>query len=426
MIRWLWVAAVLAATSASAQVPPEIPLLPRLGTGARALGMGGAYSAVAEDYTALSYNPAGLAQVRRVEFGGAFDFRSVDQDVTYLGTLESTPLNKSGIQSIGFAYPFPTYRGSMVIAFSYDRLTPIDTDYFRTGEGNGVAFEEESIQEDGSLSAWQAGFATDVSRNLSLGATAAILTGNSLRERSFDYEGTNNFDYERTRTTTDMDISALTGRLGALVRISPALRLGLALHLPEHLDLEGTIDDDVIRYEDVPRDTLDYVESYGFQDDLDLPVKLAAGLAFAPTGGLRGLLLSGDVTYTDWQQIDYAGPIRLDNRRYAYRPTTDIRFGAEYAFPQVPLRLRAGYISQPLAYRPMVTNVFTGEYQREATLDQDRRYFTLGGGILIDQSLTLDLAFVTGGYERSGRSEAGVTREKVKDQRMVVGAAFRL
>src|SRR5258708_36399105 len=39
-----------------------------IGAGARGLGMGGAFIAVADDGTAASFNPAGLAQLRRTEF----------------------------------------------------------------------------------------------------------------------------------------------------------------------------------------------------------------------------------------------------------------------------------------------------------------------------------------------------------------------
>jgi tetratricopeptide (TPR) repeat protein len=41
-----------------------------LGAGARALALGGAYPAVADDVTALSWNPAGLARVDRIEVSG--------------------------------------------------------------------------------------------------------------------------------------------------------------------------------------------------------------------------------------------------------------------------------------------------------------------------------------------------------------------
>jgi hypothetical protein len=38
------------------------------GVGARAMGMGGAYTAVSDDAAAIYYNPAGLAQMRRIEW----------------------------------------------------------------------------------------------------------------------------------------------------------------------------------------------------------------------------------------------------------------------------------------------------------------------------------------------------------------------
>ena len=41
----------------------------KLGSGARAMGLGGAFTAVSDDINALSYNPAGLANLGRSEMG---------------------------------------------------------------------------------------------------------------------------------------------------------------------------------------------------------------------------------------------------------------------------------------------------------------------------------------------------------------------
>ncbi|MBK5257140.1 MAG: hypothetical protein JJE39_14010 [Vicinamibacteria bacterium] len=62
----------LALMGSSAQAQPVQNIVLRnsfspVGTGARGLGMGGAFIAVADDGTAASFNPAGLSQLRRSE-----------------------------------------------------------------------------------------------------------------------------------------------------------------------------------------------------------------------------------------------------------------------------------------------------------------------------------------------------------------------
>ena len=49
--------------------PPPLPatVAMELGIGSRATSMGGAYTAIADDFSATYYNPAGLAQIRRAE-----------------------------------------------------------------------------------------------------------------------------------------------------------------------------------------------------------------------------------------------------------------------------------------------------------------------------------------------------------------------
>ena len=47
---------------------------PGTGVGARALGMGGAYTGVASDYSAIYWNPAGLAQMQYSEFSAGLSY----------------------------------------------------------------------------------------------------------------------------------------------------------------------------------------------------------------------------------------------------------------------------------------------------------------------------------------------------------------
>ncbi len=59
----------------------------KLGAGARALGMGSAQVAVADDAYALAYNPGGLAQVRDFEIGSQTAFLPDGRTLNYLSAL---------------------------------------------------------------------------------------------------------------------------------------------------------------------------------------------------------------------------------------------------------------------------------------------------------------------------------------------------
>ena len=56
----------------------------RLGIGARALGMGGAFVAVADDATGGFFNPAGLVQVTKRTFGASYRKMTLDRRLSYM------------------------------------------------------------------------------------------------------------------------------------------------------------------------------------------------------------------------------------------------------------------------------------------------------------------------------------------------------
>lgn len=71
---------------------------------ARSLSLAGAYSAVGADLSAATINPAGLGFYRRSEFGITPIFRVVNNEGTFLGTLNSSSKSNFGIGSWGFAF----------------------------------------------------------------------------------------------------------------------------------------------------------------------------------------------------------------------------------------------------------------------------------------------------------------------------------
>jgi outer membrane protein OmpA-like peptidoglycan-associated protein len=84
-----------AANSSSNRLAPYL----RMGTGARALGMGGAFVGVADDATAAYWNPAGLAWTSGWEVTGMYSAgMNVDRSFNYVGVSHATDMMAYALQ----------------------------------------------------------------------------------------------------------------------------------------------------------------------------------------------------------------------------------------------------------------------------------------------------------------------------------------
>lgn len=386
---------------------PELPLTRNTGVSARALGMGGAYLAVSDDGAALRHNPAGLARIGRIEFAGSFIDRAVDMETTDHGSTTLADQAKARIAGLSFVYPFPTYRGSMVIGLGYHVPHILDRTYLRSGV-TPQGLREEELFEEGTVGEWSFGYAVDMSPTVSVGLRATRIYGTRFQDWVFSN------DVLSVHEVSDLTVSGFTASVGALARVAPGTQLGLVLDLPRWLHNEAEFDDGTVA-----------------EEDMTLPFSVGAGLAT----NLKKLLLTADVRMTDWTQIDYEGPLRYTdqngNRQQAYRRTWDLHVGAEYLLDlsaDLPLRLRAGFALEPVPYKVVFEDIEIGAGDRavpvysKGTFDPDRRYFTFGAGTLLAQSMTLDIAYATGTFTREGDT----LTEQEDERRVLVTAGFRL
>ena len=72
----------------------------RLGYGVKALGMGSAFTAIANDGSALLWNPAGLSQLQRTEISGMYSILSMDRQQNYASL--TIPIQNIGSFGIGW------------------------------------------------------------------------------------------------------------------------------------------------------------------------------------------------------------------------------------------------------------------------------------------------------------------------------------
>ena len=72
----------------------------KIGAGARALGMGGAFTAIADDHSACVYNPAGVALIEGREIGLSYALMSFDRRLGFVGF--ATELKPNGGLGLGW------------------------------------------------------------------------------------------------------------------------------------------------------------------------------------------------------------------------------------------------------------------------------------------------------------------------------------
>lgn len=72
----------------------------KIGVGARALGMGGAYTAVSDDVNALAWNPAGLALIQTPELGAMDAELAANTNYNFLGYAQPTAHGTFGASAL--------------------------------------------------------------------------------------------------------------------------------------------------------------------------------------------------------------------------------------------------------------------------------------------------------------------------------------
>ena len=396
------------------------------GVGARAMGMGGAHIACVNDATALIYNPAGLARIKRLELGVGLTHQRFENETGLLGTTFQEGLipyyndvsrrqNNTRFSSASFVYPVPTYRGSFVLGLGVFRMMSFDK-AFKYVYSIGPQYRpaaEQLISESGGVNVWTAGGAIDISPNISLGLALNYWNGKE------DYTLESEFSWWSVDTLYEMryndeiydDYSGFSAKFGMSVHPSKYFSFGLTLDSPTWL----TIDEEYILRTDSTHSYDEYIwliEETGFpRYKLTHPYRFGMGAAVY----FKNLMLTGDISYADWSQLKYREGFEIGeknrNVKEYYRDVLRWGAGAEFLIPQISAQLRAGYYSDPLPYD-------------SPFLESERSYMTFGLGFLIDRVMTIDFAWVHGFYDFKYQSDS--FKEEYTTDRFYLTTAFRL
>ena len=323
------------------------------GLGSRAQAMGGAFVGIANDFSAVFWNPAGAAGFRKEMFGfyaadliptATYRLNSMIPEVPYVDAKTKTSHYLGGLAAyykpisskvvVGLGIGTPSGLGAMWDGADFTGLT------------NGTAYDWSSKVGVVSISPLVAVKLSDV---VSVGATfnlnygmfsLKIPGGNADLE-----EGT----VELGQYEENMNGWGLGATFGVLVTPSEKFGIGLTVRTPSTVSFNGSANLSYLSLYDLPG-------SSDLKRKITWPLWIAGGVSFRP---VPRLLLSADVHWTQWSKLnrittDYLEPAwetlvemsGLDVRVLDWKDTTQLRFGAEYTL-NASTALRAGYYRDP-------------------------------------------------------------------------------
>lgn len=419
-----------------------------VGFGTRALGMGGAYTGLANDYSAIYWNPAGLAGMKTSQFFGEVSHLNFNNKATFGSDLTDESQNYTRLRSLGFAFPLPTRRGSLVLAFGYNRVRDFDQNLLFSGfnqQSNGLTFniddqdyafdqdvyQSEQVSDEGGLNQYSFGAGVAISPNFTAGVTATIWDGQDDYLMTFRQEDRNNnyetfpADFESYLLNRNLitNYSGFGLKFGAMFELTEGVNLGATIGLPTTFRVEETFgENDLLTFDDGTEDAFEATPGV-FEYDVKTPFHFDLGASFSN----NNVTLSGATRYRDWSQTRFDVPNGfLDDEdfvdlfeennviRQNYTSTVDYHVGAEVYLDGFKSKLRGGY-----AYYPSPL--------KNASSDFDKTFFSGGISFLLDRYVTLDLTYLRGSWQQESEDNLtpGGTNEEITTNKLLVGLTYK-
>ncbi|MDH4196275.1 MAG: outer membrane protein transport protein [Candidatus Aminicenantes bacterium] len=339
--------------------------------GTRALTMGGAYVGLANDFSAVFWNPAGAGFFKTKTFGfygtdmiptGTYKFEIPLPNGSRLTMVDAKTNTKHYLGALA-AYYHPVGE-NLVVGLGVYTPSGLGADWDGTDFASlslGKSYEWTSMIGVVTISPLIAYRVNDM---ISVGATLNVNYGMfNIKTHAGSVEtalGTLDLgQYEESLSGW-----ALGATFGVLVKPSDMFSFGLTFKTPFNVKLGG----------EANISNLPLLKLNG-QSDLDRevtwPMWLAGGVAFKP---IPKLTLTGDIQYTQWSTIDtidatykdtywaaFMGSAGKDKMAMEWQSKSQIRFGAEYMLSPA-LALRAGYYWDPAPAPDKTMNVLIPSY----------------------------------------------------------------
>ncbi len=381
----------------------EIPSSPNpVGSGARALGMGGAFIAIADDATAASWNPGGLIWLDKPELSvvGAYFSRTEDNSFGLHPEADrNQSVSRTNINYISAAFPFAIAGHEMVVSVNYQNLYDFKREWnFHINQATDIETSTSMIdyKSNGDLSAIGLAYCIQVTENFSIGVTFNIwndqLSPNNWESRyKHAGAGINSASrFEKEIFISDKySFEGYNLNFGILWRnlFNGHLTIGAVFKTPFEADLtRNYYFSSNIRYPDFPDYNASYSTSLEENSSLDMPMSYGVGVAWRFSDDFT---ISFDIYRTHWndfiltdsngQEISPVTGKSPENSEID--PTNQVRMGMEYL----------GFQTEKYVF-PITCGLFYDPAPASGSPD-DFYGFSIGTGITDKFHFTFDIAY---------------------------------
>ncbi len=210
-----------------------------IGAGARARGMGGAFIGVADDATAVSWNPAGLARLEKPEASvvGLFESAGISTDIPEFDT-EPYKSSHFNLNFLSAAYPLSIGERNLVAAIALQQMVDL---YYK------YELDNYKTERTGGINAITPAIGLQLTPSISLGASLNLFVGQSKFTNEFQdlkeeykYSGTNFnigglFDFNKFR------VGAVFKTPFSLTEKEENLDYDVTIHMPQMIGIGAAI-----------------------------------------------------------------------------------------------------------------------------------------------------------------------------------------
>ena len=305
---------------------------------------------------------------------------------------------------------------------------------------NGKLNQSGITLQEGGLESWTFSSSMEVSKNMYVGASLNVNSGTFKSNREYfedDTKGiyanvetapgnafTKNFTTFYRNDVLDWEISGWDLKVGTIYQLSKIARFGATVQFPKTFTIKETYTFDAHsefggNIVDLPSDLKDYLS-----DKVEYDITTPFVLTGAASVNVKGLILSAEATLTDYSQTEFSNPKGISTSYFAglnkdmkelLRAVAALNIGVEYTIPEVGIRVRGGFISQPSPYK--------GDPS-----DFGKKYLTGGVGFLADETFAIDVAYAHGWWKTYGDNygtDLSRVYQDISNDKMLVTFSYR-